>query len=386
MTRRARPGEPVRVLELRSVFGTGGGPEKTILLGAAGADPARARVTVCYVRDARDAAFGIDRRAATLGVDYVEATERHSLDPRVWGQLKAIVTGRGIHLVHSHEYKTDLLAWLLAKRTGIALVSTAHGWTGHSLRERRLYYPANKRLLSRFPAVVAVSEQIRQELLAYGARLDRVQVLLNGIDPTLFKRDPSRAGVERERLGLPPSAIVIGSAGRLAPQKRYDLLVDAFASLVARDSRARLLIAGEGGERAALEAQIARLGLGAACRLLGQVDDVAGFHNALDVFVQSSDYEGTPNVVLEAMALETPVVATDVGGTAEICRPGIDGLVVSPGSSGALLSAIELTLDDVEARKGRVLSARRRVEGELSFERRLRRLEDLYDRLAREHA
>lgn len=386
MTRRPRPGEPVRVLELRSVFGTGGGPEKTILLGAAGADPAHAKVTVCYVRDTRDTAFAIDRRAAALGVDYVEAVERHSLDPGVWGQLKTIVADRGIHLVHSHEYKTDLLAWLLARHAGVTAVSTAHGWTGHSLRERRFYYPANKRLLARFPAVVAVSEQIRQELLACGARPERVQVLLNGIDPTLFRRDPSRIAVERQRLGLLPSAIVIGSVGRLAPQKRYDVLVDAFASIAARNPHARLLIAGEGGERAALEAQIGRLGLDASCQLLGQVDDVAGFHHALDLFVQSSDYEGTPNVVLEAMALETPIVATGVGGTAEICRPGVDGLVVAPGSAAVLQSAMELALGDPEAREARVLSARRRVEEELSFERRLRRLEDLYHRLVREDA
>jgi glycosyltransferase involved in cell wall biosynthesis len=374
------------VLELRSVFGTGGGPEKTILLGAVKTDPARAKVTVCYVRDTRDPVFGIDRRAEQMGVDYVEATERHSLDPGVWGQLKRIAGERGIHLVHSHEYKTDVLAWLLARRTGVAVVSTAHGWTGHSARERLCYYPMNKRLLARFPAVIAVSGQIRQELVAHGARADRVHVLLNGIDPALFSRDHARRGVERARLGLAPDDLVIGSAGRLAPQKRFDLLLDAFAAIRNRRPAAKLLIAGEGAERDALESRLGRLGLQASCRLLGQVDDIIGFHHALDVFVQSSDYEGTPNVVLEAMALETPVVATDVGGTAEICRAGVDGLLIACGSAEALAAAIESTLADSAGRDARVRAARERVETELSFDRRVRRLEDLYDRLAREEA
>ena len=74
---------PIRVLELRSVRGTGGGPEKTILLGAARSDPARVAVTVCYIRDARDQVFAIGERARALGVDYVEPVERGSFDPRI---------------------------------------------------------------------------------------------------------------------------------------------------------------------------------------------------------------------------------------------------------------------------------------------------------------
>src|SRR5947207_917056 len=98
---------PVRVLELRSVRGTGGGPEKTILMGAARADRARFAVTVCYIRDARDGVFSIDGRAAPLGVDYVEVHERHSLDPRIWPELRRLVRERRIDIVHAHEYKTD---------------------------------------------------------------------------------------------------------------------------------------------------------------------------------------------------------------------------------------------------------------------------------------
>ena len=118
---------PVRVLELRSVRGTGGGPEKTILLGAAKADPARVRVTVCYVRDERDQVFGLDQRAAALGLDYVEIRESHSFDRRVIPALGELIRERGIDIVHSHEYKTDLLAWWIARRTPVTTLSTAHG-------------------------------------------------------------------------------------------------------------------------------------------------------------------------------------------------------------------------------------------------------------------
>src|SRR6185503_10299286 len=106
---------PIRVLELRSVWGTGGGPDKTILLGAARTDRRRFAVTVCYLRDVRDPVYGIDARAAQLDVEYVEIRERHSFDPSVWHQLRNLVRERAIDIVHSHDYKTNLLALLLAR-------------------------------------------------------------------------------------------------------------------------------------------------------------------------------------------------------------------------------------------------------------------------------
>src|SRR4051794_7448002 len=106
---------PIRILELRSVRGTGGGPEKTILHGAALADRTRFAITVCYIRDARDRTYAIDRSAADLDVDFVEVWERHSLDPAIWPQLKRVIRERSIQIVHAHEYKTDLLALLLSR-------------------------------------------------------------------------------------------------------------------------------------------------------------------------------------------------------------------------------------------------------------------------------
>ena len=381
MTRIEAARSGVRVLELRSVWGTGGGPEKTILLGAAATDPRRAAITVCYLRDSRDDLFQVNQRAASLGVDYVELIERHSLDPSIPGRLERLVRERAIDVIHSHEYKTDALAWWVARRAHVGLLSTAHGWTGHSPRERYLYHPANKRLLAWFPTVVAVSSEIRRQLLNAGARPERVRVLLNGIDHTIFARDPTLRPAARARLGRLETDVIVGLVGRLEPQKRFDVLVDACAEVRRAIPELYLVIAGEGSQRAVLERHIAKGGHEGWCRLLGQVDDVKELHHALDLFVQSSMYEGTPNVILEAMALETPIVATDVGGTAEICRPGIDGLIVPPERRDALATAISCALGDADARNARVRSARARVETDLSFRTRVRALEDIYQEL-----
>ena len=377
---------PIRILELRSVRGTGGGPEKTILLGTARTDPARFAITVCYIRDERDTVFGIDARASALPIDYVELRERHSFDPSIWAALRRLVRERQIDIVHAHEYKTDLLAWLLGMFEPIIPLSTAHGWTGHTARERHVYYPLDKRILARFPRVIAVSGQIREELIRHGAGPERVVTVLNGIDHLQFRRDRTREHAVREQLGIEPGDFVVGSVGRLEPQKRFDLLIDAVASLRADHPRLRCLIAGDGSLRQALTDQITRLGLDGVCSLLGHRDDVQALHHAFDLYVQSSDYEGTPNSVLEAMALETPVVATDVGGTAEIVANDRDGLIVPAGDRDALASAMKQAVADPGAMHARAASARRRVETDLSFKTRMDRVESIYIDLFEGHA
>jgi len=372
---------PVRVLEIRSVRGTGGGPEKTILLGAAQADPSRTHVTVCYIRDVRDDVFGIDARAAQMGVDYVEVRERHSFDPRVWTALRRLVRERHIDIVHAHDYKTDLLAWLLHRWDGVRVLATAHGWTGHSARERRLYYPGDKWLLARLPRVVAVSSEIRDELVRSGGVANRISVVLNGIDHRAFRRDRQLEATARSTWGVGEGETVLGAVGRLEPQKRFDLLIDVFARLHAGRPGLRLLIAGDGSKRAELERQVSRLGLGDVCRLTGHVHDVGTFHHALDLFVQSSDYEGTPNAVLEAMAFATPLVATSAGGTSELVTDGVHGIVVPPGDSAGLAAAIEIALNDPVRAQARAAAARSRVERELSFQSRMNRLQTIYEQL-----
>jgi glycosyltransferase involved in cell wall biosynthesis len=374
--------EPVRILELRSVRGTGGGPEKTILQSAANADRRRFEVVVCYIRDDRDDVYAIDRRAAELGVDYVEVRERHSFDPAIWPALRSLVRQRRIQIVHSHEHKTDLLAWALAAREDVVPLSTAHGWAGDSRRER-VYYAVDKRLLARFPCVIAVSSAIKAELVRTGSRAEQIVVIPNGIDHRAFVRDGSQRDRVRAALGLSPGQIVIGAVGRLEAEKRFDLLIEAVAHLRRTRPQIQLLIAGEGRARADLESQISALALAPACRLLGQRADVVALHHAFDLFVQSSDREGTPNVVLEAMALETPIVATDVGGTAELVTDGVHGLIVPRGDAVRLREAIDRVLADPKAALDRVREARRRVETELSFEHRTSRVEAIYDRLAR---
>lgn len=371
---------PIRVLELRSVWGTGGGPEKTILSGAAIKSGSGVETVVCYIRDVRDRVFTIDQRAKALGLDYVELLERHSFDRNIWPQLREIVKARAIDIVHAHDHKTDVLTWALSLRDPIIPLSTAHGFAGIS-RQERLYYALEKRLLARFPRVIAVSNPLRDELIRTGSRPERVTVINNAIDHRRFVRQRERERLVREELGYTPDDVVIGAVGRLEQEKRFDLLLEAFAAVFQQNPRLRLAIVGEGSLRAPLEAQIQQLGIGKVARLLGLQSDVIKLQHAFDLLVQSSIREGTPNVVLEAMALETPIVATDVGGTRELVTDGTHGLLVAAGSAQTLVDGIGAALADPAAARQRAAAARARVEHDLSFERRIQKVEAVYHEL-----
>jgi glycosyltransferase involved in cell wall biosynthesis len=116
---------------------------------------------------------------------------------------------------------------------------------------------------------------------------------------------------------------------------------------------------------------------------VGHVDDVVPAYHAFDLLVQSSDYEGTPNAVLEAMAFEVPIVATAAGGTAEIVRDGVDGRIVPIGRVDLLIRDVTRALEDPAGTTAMAQQARLRVEGELSFETRVRRIEGIYSEMVR---
>jgi glycosyltransferase involved in cell wall biosynthesis len=236
-----------------------------------------------------------------------------------------------------------------------------------------------------FPKVIAVADDIRRELVRFGVRPERVQTIVNGIDHTQFRRNPARERDIRQRLRIAGEDIAIGAVGRLEQEKRYDLLIDAIAALRNGFPRLRLLIAGEGSLRRTLQDRIDRLGLGEVCELLGQRDDVSDLYHAFTVFVQSSSNEGVSNALLEAMALETAIVATNVGGTPQVVRDGVDGLLVPAGSSRALADAIGSVIRDPVAAAARVSAARRRVETTLSFDTRMAALEAVYTCLYTHH-
>ncbi|HYW69218.1 MAG TPA: glycosyltransferase [bacterium] len=216
--------------------------------------------------------------------------------------------------------------------------------------------------------VVVNSEDVR-EVVASPEWLDgsKVRVLLNGVE--MSAPDVERGRRALTELGVPEGARVLVSAGRLTRQKGFDLLIRAFVPVVKEAPGVRLLILGEGGQRGALEAEALESGVADAVVFAGHRTDVRDLVAASDVYVLSSRNEGMANTLLEAMSVGAPIVATDVSGSAEAVRDGVDGLIV-PSEDGRALSAAVLRLlgdPDLAARLGG--SAREQAELRFSYDR-----------------
>lgn len=192
-------------------------------------------------------------------------------------------------------------------------------------------------------AVVSVSKALAGKAVALGADPARVEVLYNGVDAERFR--PGDQAAARVRLGLDPGAQLVIGVGNIKRSKGSLDLVDGLAALHRTRPGARLALLGDGPDRSLVAQRIAALGLGDAVQMVGQVahDALPDWYRAADVMCLPSHNEGVPNVVLEAMASGTPVVASRVGGIPEVV-PGFAGVLVPPHDTEALAAALDQVL------------------------------------------
>jgi 2-deoxystreptamine N-acetyl-D-glucosaminyltransferase/2-deoxystreptamine glucosyltransferase len=281
--------------------------------------------------------------------------------------LRAGRLGAGpVDVVHAHQGEdvaTLLLARLAARRHRCPLVVTLHCSVGHTLRGRgaraRLLHRVGGRVeragLRAADAVVVLTDRSAAAVRGDGVPAGRVAIVPSGFDPALFAGGGADlfAGAARPRIGY---------VGRLAPQKRADVLLAAFGRMTVP---AHLVVVGDGPERARVHAQAAASPAADRITLAGFVAHTAvpGVLGSLDVLVLPSAYEEMGSVLVEAMAAGLPVVASDVGGIPAVVRHGETGLLVPPGDVGALAAALDRVAGDPALRVRLAAGARERARG-----------------------
>jgi glycosyltransferase involved in cell wall biosynthesis len=368
------------VLDARVVTGTGGGPDKTILNSPRLLEPLGYRMLCAYLRPPGDPDFEVLRkRAAHFHAPLVEIDDRGPFDWRVITQLLRLCRREKVAIYHGHDYKSNLLGLLLARLHPMRLITTAHGWVHHTARTP-LYYCIDKFCLRRYERVLCVSEDLAAACREAGVHPRRLMLLENGIDLAGYARTTSIAEA-KGRLGFDPARPLIGAIGRLVLEKGFDVLIDAIAMIRRGGMAAQLVIVGDGDEGLRLQAMIERLGLEPDVRLAGFRADPRPYFEALDVFALSSRREGLPNVLLEAMAVSVPCVATRVGGVPRVIEDGVNGRLVAPGEAGALAAGITQLLGHEPLKQRLGAAGRRVIEERYSFARRIERLAALYDEL-----
>lgn len=369
----------VRVLHVRVVTGRGGGPEKTIINSPRFLSSTRYEEIACYLHPPDDPDFEtIRERAAAAHCPLISIPDRHPLSIRTLRQVAAVCRTHDVRIWHGHDYKSNLFGVLLRRYLNLLLVTTVHGWVKHTQRTP-LYYAIDRWTLPRHDLVIAVSSDLMDLCTQAGVSRERLRLIENGIDTEEYRRRPADTEATRGR------PIVVGAAGRLSPEKGFDHAITALGKLRAKGHDVQLHIAGEGDDRARLAAQIAAAEMTDHVRLVGYCHDMKAFLQSIDVFCLSSLREGLPNVVLEAMAMSLPIVATRSGGMGAFGRDGDDMLLVAPGSADELAGALERLVQRPDLRNTLAQAARRRAEADLSFGRRMLLMKRAYDDLLALH-
>ena len=370
----------ITVLDTRIVTGSGGGPEKTILNSPRFLEGSRYRGLACYLRSPQDPGFAeLRRRAKEKDCPLIEIDDKRPLDFVALKALAEVCRIHNVRIWHGHDYKTNLFGVLLRPRLKFRLVTTVHGWVTRTSRTP-FYYAIDRWTLPRHDQVIAVSDDLFEQCKRSGVAADRLHLIENAIDSDEFRRTCPPA-MALSRTGMPPGRLVIGAVGRLREEKGFDLLISAVSHLLREGHDLELWIAGEGPELQRLTAQAHSTGYDARIRFLGFQASPRELFEAFDIFCLSSRREGLPNVVLEAMAMEVPVVATRSGGIEKFGRDGEDMLIVPVGREEPLKEAIRSLIYNVRMRAALARTARRRIEDEYSFRQRMNRVVEVYDRL-----
>lgn len=365
------------VLHARVITGSGGGPDKTMLNSPRFLKPLGYQAKCMYLRPPNDAGFqAIRDRAAHWNSPLIEVDDHGPLDWRIVPQTVDICRQENVKIWHAHDYKTNLLGLLVNRRWPMKLVSTVHGWVELTMRTR-LYHFLDRLTLPRYEKVACVSPDLLESCRKKGVRNERSCLIENAIDTEQFQRRQTRVEAKR-KLGLPDSELLIGAVGRLSPEKGFDRLIGVVKALHQKGIRPRLAIIGDGGQREELQSLITQFDLTESIQLTGFQKNPTDWYEAMDVFALSSLREGLPNVVLEAMALETPVVTTAVAGVPRLIDDNVSGAVVPIADDAALETALTRVLGDSELRSRLATAGRQVIESRYSFTARMNKIVDVY--------
>ena len=351
----------IRVLHIITRLDVGGSTENTVISVTRMPRPEFACSLISG--QTTDPPPGLAASLSRAGVPWVQLRHlvrpvRPMADCRVLWQLRQAIRRMGPDIVHTHSSKAGFLGRLAARAAGVPhIVHTPHGhvFEGYFSPVATRAFTALERLAARWTdRIITLSDDEAQDHLRL--RIGR---------PEQFVTIPSGVDLDAVRAASPASLVsgrpVIGAVARLVPVKGLQYLIDAAPEILRRCPDARFLLVGDGEMRPALEAQADALGLSDRIVFTGFREDIPALIAGMDVFVLPSINEGMGRVLVMAMALGKPIVATRVGGVAELLGDGEAGLLVPPRDPAALAEATTALLRDPTRASALAEAGRRRA-------------------------
>ena len=299
--------------------------------------------------------------------------------PRAWTRLNRLQRCQRFDLVHADLPIAGFLARLLSRVHGLPAV-----YTEHNLQER--YHPltrwANRLTYGWNARVLAVSDEVAASIRRGG--LDRralVIPLLNGVPVEAIRAEAAHGAGLKADLGIAPERPVVGTVAVFRPQKRLLDWLEVAKRVAGLRQDVVFIMVGDGPDMPLIRAKLAELGLQDRVYLTGFREDGRRLMGLMDIYLMTSDYEGLPIALLEAMALAKPVVATAVGGIPEVITHGHEGYLASPGGVEDLVGYILRLLNDPDAARAMGQRGAQKIEHEFHIRRRVRAIEAIYGEL-----
>ena len=294
-------------------------------------------------------------------------------------QVKAHLEGWSADVLHAHLPLAGIVARIAGRWAGVPVV-----YTEHNVQER--YHPItrwlNRATWGGQQAVVAVSEGVARSARTHNGTEVFIRTVPNGIDHEQYRVENTAAGPVRSSFGIPQEAPVVGTVAVFRTQKRLDHWLRVAQAVRTAIPGAHFVLVGDGPLRVDLEAQARTLALQDCVHFAGLQEDVRPYLAAMDVYLMTSAFEGLPLALLEAMAMQRPVVTTAVGGIPEVIMDGTEGFLLEEDDRKGLTTATHRLLTDGSLRTRLGTAARRTVVERFSVERMTAELEELYEEVA----
>jgi len=383
--------KPVKLLELRSTYKGGGGPDKTILNSLKQHDKKKVEPFAIYIRGYEDLEFCIDKKAAKLNLkNYFDIKEKGKFDLKVFKYIRKFIIKNDIQIIHSHESKSNVYALLLKKslyRLNPKIIVTAHAWVGQGKRAD-LIKKIDMKIIKKFDLILAVSSTLKDDMMNIGKISGKkIKVIHNAIDIEFWnkKRD---AGSLKKELGLVQNFPIIGAVGRIMPEKDIITMLKTFYLVLKKFPKAKLILVGE-PKHQLFEKEYKKfaknLGISTNVIFYGASDNLIHLYNTFDIYLMTSIAEGLPNVLLEAMAMKIPIVSTNVAGVKELVIDQETGFICEQKDCKSLAERIIVIVKNPEIRVKFAKKGRKRIKEQFSFSNRLTKLELIYQSLTRDY-
>jgi glycosyltransferase involved in cell wall biosynthesis len=352
-----------------------GGPERQIHQHALASQHSDFQLIVGAFARAASPKPELLEKADEDGVETQLFEVRNSYDPAAIAKVRHYLQDSGIAILATHDYRASIIGFLATRGTDCQWLAWSRGWTYEGPKVQ--LFQLLEKLFVRFASrVMVVAKAQGDKLRRWRVPQRKVVVVHNAVDPDRLMQTP--AVDLRQRFSLPADSIVIVTAGRFSEEKGQQVLVRSVDEVVAADPRVRFIMFGDGPKLEQTRAMAANLDAAGHVVCPGFEKNIIGHLRGADIVINPSLTEGLPNVVLEAMAVRVPVIATAVGGVPELITDNENGRLVPAKDPSPLGRAIVELAGDHKLRERFAAAGLQTVIKEFSFEAQSRKLHEVY--------